>query len=94
MSNAVPQMFKLPLIDSDQNTCAFCGTHVAVELSVSGKHAGQYYIKCLSKEIHTNGKAFWFFFPPGVKPSKQTAVMSSGLSKTVSNRTNLVTDNN
>ena len=33
------------LIESDQNTCAFCGTHVAVELSVGGKHAGQYYVK-------------------------------------------------
>ena len=45
MSNAVPQTFKLPLIDSDQNTCAFCGTHVVVELSVGGKHTGQYYVK-------------------------------------------------
>jgi len=48
----------------------------------------------VSKEIHANGKAFWFFFPPDAKPSKQTAVMLPGFFKAVLKRMNLVTDHN
>ncbi|KAF8059939.1 hypothetical protein FPV67DRAFT_1397474, partial [Lyophyllum atratum] len=69
LDTAVYPVIMYPSLESDQNICPSCHSHVSLKYAAGGDHAGQYYLNCFSR--HADNKPYWFFFQPGAAPSTQ-----------------------